>query len=116
MLKIDDSIARLAWNTEHHFLHIQAQHDFMRAWAIQFELGYTDLRMIQFALQLAEPSQSELLTQLTTAYQQVYQYEYAFVAGGLEGFNQQFGNQMADYEKAEKQLLQVLDQIKALSD
>jgi len=75
MLKIDDSIARLAWNTEHHFLHIQAQHDFMRAWAIQFELGYTDLRMIQFALQLAEPSQSELLTQLTTAYQQVYQYE-----------------------------------------
>ena len=116
MLKIDDSIARLAWNTEHHFLHIQAQHDFMRAWAIQFELGYTDLRMIQFALQLADPSQPELLTQLTTAYQQVYQYEYAFVAGGLEGFNQQFGNQMADYAKAEKKLLQVLDQIKALSD
>ncbi len=39
MLKIEDSIDRLAWNTEHHFLH-QAQHEFMRAWAIQFELGY----------------------------------------------------------------------------
>ncbi|WP_203650766.1 hypothetical protein [Secundilactobacillus yichangensis] len=115
MLKIDDSIARLAWNTEHHFLHIQAQHAFIRAWAIQFELGYTDLRMIQFALQLADPAQLELLAELTAAYQKVYQYEYAFVAGGLDGFNQQFGDQIDDYEQAEKQLLSVLDQIKALS-
>lgn len=116
MIKIEDSIARLAWNTEHHFLHIQAQHEFMRAWAIQFELGYTDLRVIQMALQLSEPAQPELLSQLTAAYQQVYQYEYAFVAGGLDGFNQQFGNQIADYERAEKQLLNILDQIKLFSD
>lgn len=115
MLKIEDSITRLAWNTEHHFLHIQAQHEFMRAWAIQFELGYTDLRLIQFALQLAQPQQTELLAKFTAAYQQVYQYEYAFVAGGLEGFNQQFGGQMAEYEQAEKQLLAVLDQIKSVS-
>lgn len=116
MIKIEDSIARLAWNTEHHFLHIQAQHEFMRAWAIQFELGYTDLRVIQMALQLSEPAQPELLSQLTAAYQQVYQYEYAFVAGGLDGFNQQFGNQIADYERAGKQLLNILDRIKLFSD
>lgn len=116
MLKIEDSIDRLAWNTEHHFLHIQAQHEFMRAWAIQFELGYTDLRVIQMALQLSEPAQSKLLAQLTAAYQQVYQYEYAFVAGGLDGFNQQFGNQIADYEQAAKQLLNILDQIKSFPD
>ncbi|MCH5463176.1 hypothetical protein HC026_11585 [Lactobacillus sp. LC28-10] len=116
MLKIEDSIARLAWNTEHHFLHIQAQHDFMRAWAIQFELGYTDLRVIQIALQLATPAQPELLSELNEAYQQVYQYEYAFVAGGLDGFNQQFGDQIGDYERAEKRLLTVLNQIKALTD
>jgi len=36
------------------------------------------------------------------------------VAGGLEGFNAQFGNQMADYEKAEKDLLQALDEIEAM--
>ncbi|GAX02441.1 hypothetical protein IWT140_00037 [Secundilactobacillus pentosiphilus] len=116
MLDVKDSVERLAWNTEHHFLHIQAQHEFMRAWAIQFELGYTDLRVIQVALQLAQPAQLALLHELTAAYHSVYQYEYAFVAGGLDGFNQQFGGQIDEYERAEKRLLSVLDQVKAVSD
>lgn len=116
MLKIEDSIVRLAWNTEHHFLHIQAQHEFMRAWAIQFELGYTDLRVIQMALQLANPAQPELLSKLNEVYEQVYQYEYAFVAGGLDGFNAQFGDQIDDYEQAEKRLLTVLNQVKSLTN
>lgn len=114
MLDIKDSIKRLKWNTEHHFLHIQAQHEFMRAWAIQFELGYTDMRVIQMTLQMGISEHAEILKRFTAAYEQVYQYEYAFVAGGLEGFNAQFGNQMADYEKAEKDLLKALDEIEAM--
>lgn len=116
MLDVKNSVERLAWNTEHHFLHIRAQHDFMRAWAIQFELGHTDLRVIQVALQLAQPVQLVLLQDLTAAYQSVYQYEYAFVAGGLEGFNKQFGGKIDEYERAEKHLLGVLAQVKAVSD
>lgn len=41
MLDVIKSLDRLTWNTQHHFAHIEAQHDFIRAWAIQFELGYT---------------------------------------------------------------------------
>lgn len=54
MLDVSDSLDRLAWTTEHHYRHIAAQHDFMRAWAVQFELAYTDFRTIQLALQLAQ--------------------------------------------------------------
>ncbi|MTV82540.1 hypothetical protein [Secundilactobacillus folii] len=114
MLDIKNSIERLQWNTEHHFLHIQAQHEFMRALAIQFELGYTDFRVIQMTLQMGTSQHSDILKRFTSAYEQIYQYEYAFVAGGLEGFNEQFGNQMTAYEKAEKEMLAVLAEVQAL--
>lgn len=116
MLDITDSIKRLQWTTEHHFLHIQAQHEFMRAWAIQFELAYTDMRVVQMTLQMGISKHADILKQFTAAYEQVYQYEYAFVAGGLDGFNQQFGDKMADYEQAEKNLLASLAEIQKLAE
>ena len=61
MLDVKDSVNRLAWTTEHHFLHIQARHDFMRAWAVQFEMAYTDFRVIQMALQLGGEQYHDLL-------------------------------------------------------
>ncbi len=114
MMDVTDSIKRLQWTVEHHFLHIQAQHDFMRAWAIQFELAYTDFRVIQMALQLSGEAQHALLHEFAQAYDDVYQYEYAFVAGGLAGFNAKFGDHMEDYAQAESKLLAVLDQVDAV--
>ncbi|MDR0899842.1 MAG: hypothetical protein LBM27_05750 [Lactobacillaceae bacterium] len=102
------SVERLQWNTEHHFLHIKAQHDFIRQWAVQFELGYSDARLIQAYLETEKP---ELWDEFTNAYEDVYQYEYAFVAGGLEGFNSQFGDKIDDYDKAHTAFLNVLTKI-----
>lgn len=109
MLDVRGSIANLKWNTEHHYLHIKNQHDFIRIWAIQFELGYSDFRTIQMALQLA--NRSEMLKDFTRAYDAVYRYEYAFVQGGLEGFNQQFGTEIDAYDKAHQSFLAVLDEL-----
>lgn len=81
----------------------------MRIWAVQFELAYTDFRVIQMALQL--DSQTELLQRFTKTYDAVYQYEYAFVKDGLEGFNQQFGDQVDQYETAQQQLLAILAEL-----
>lgn len=89
MLDVIGSIKNLQETTEHHFLHIKNQHDFIRIWAIQFEIAYTDFRVIQLALQLA--NEGSLLSEFTQAYQAVYQFEYAFAEGGLPVFNQQFG-------------------------
>ncbi|ANZ61911.1 hypothetical protein AYR62_05230 [Secundilactobacillus paracollinoides] len=114
MLDVKNSIERLSWTVEHHFLHIQAQHEFMRAWAIQFELAYTDFRVIQMALQLAGDSHHELLSQFSAAYEKVFDYEYAFVAGGLDGFNAKFGDQLDQYEAAEKETLGLIKQISAI--
>lgn len=109
MLDVKDSLKRLAWTTDHHFLHIQAQHEFMRAWAIQFELAYTDMRVIQLALQLA--NDHDHLIRFTTAYEAVYQYEYAFVAGGLAGFNAEFAGQLQEYHDAAEALLGVISEL-----
>ncbi|OJG62992.1 hypothetical protein RV07_GL001132 [Enterococcus malodoratus] len=109
MLDVLGAIKNLTWTTEHHFLHIKNQHEFIRIWAIQFELAYTDFRVIQMALQL--DSQTELLQRFTKAYDAVYQYEYAFVKGGLEEFNQQFGDQLDSYDEAHQTLLTVLDEL-----
>ncbi|OJG42555.1 hypothetical protein RV02_GL003561 [Enterococcus gilvus] len=106
MLDVLGAIKNLQWTAEHHFLHIKNQHDFIRIWAIQFELAYTDFRVIQLALQL--DAQTELLQQFTKAYDAVYRYEYAFAKGGLEGFNQEFGDQMGTYEEAHDNFLTVL--------
>lgn len=112
MLDVLGSIKNLTWNTEHHFLHLKNQHDFTRIWAVQFELGYTDFRTIQLALQLAQ--QTELLEQFTKAYDAVYRYEYSFVKGGLEGFNQDFGDQLDQYDQAHQALLTILQKITEL--
>lgn len=112
MLDVLGSIKNLTWNTEHHFLHLKNQHEFTRIWAVQFELGYTDFRTIQLALQLAQ--QTELLEQFTKAYDTVYRYEYSFVKGGLEGFNQDFGDQLNQYDQAHQALLTILQKITEL--
>nr|WP_225350788.1 hypothetical protein [Lacticaseibacillus camelliae] len=52
MLDVKNSIDNLEWTTTHHLAHIQNQHPFMRRWAVQFELAYTDFRVIQMALQM----------------------------------------------------------------
>lgn len=62
----------------------------MRAWAVQFELAYTDFRTIQLALQLAQ-DQHDLLVRFTGVYDTVYQYEYEFAANGLAAFNAKYG-------------------------
>ncbi|MBS5819656.1 MAG: hypothetical protein KIC85_00635 [Enterococcus gilvus] len=112
MLDVLGAIKNLQWTTEHHFLHIKNQHDFIRIWAIQFELAYTDARVVQLALQL--DSQMDLLQRFTKAYDAVYHYEYAFAKGGLEGFNQEFGDQIDQYEEAHTTFLAVLDELAAL--
>lgn len=110
MLDVLGAVNNLAWTTEHHFLHIKNQHDFLRIWAIQFELAYTDFRVIQMALQL--DAQTDLLQRFTKAYDAVYQYEYAFVKDGLTGFNQAFGDQIDQYELAQQKLLAILTELK----
>jgi hypothetical protein len=114
MLDVKKSLDRLTWNTQHHFAHIEAQHEFMRAWAIQFELAYTDFRVVEMALQL-DGSHHDLLAAFAAAYEKVYDYEYAFVAGGLEGFNEQYGDKIADYKAAADDFLKLVDQVRAIN-
>lgn len=109
MLDVLGSLKNLRWTVDHHFMHIKNQHDFMRAWAVQFELAYTDFRVTQMALQLA--GQTDLLKQFTSQYNEVYQYEMAFAGGGLEGFNEKFGSQIPAYEAAHDALLGTIDEI-----
>ncbi|GEP23885.1 hypothetical protein [Lentilactobacillus diolivorans] len=113
MLDIVKALDRLTWNTQHHFAHIEAQHDFIRAWAIQFEMGYTDFRVVQMALQL-DGNHHDLLAKFTAAYDDVYNYEYAFVAGGLEGVNEKYGDKIEDYRAASDKLLGLIDQVREL--
>lgn len=114
MLDVIKSLDRITWNTEHHYAHIAAQHDFIGAWAIQFEMGYTDFRVVQMALQL-DGGHHDLLARFAAAYDKVYDYEYAFVAGGLDGFNKQFGNQLDDYKAAADDLLKIVDEIRQIN-
>lgn len=86
MLDIQGSLKNLAWTIEHHFLHIKNQHEFMRAWAVQFELAYTDFRVTQMA----------------------------FASNGLAGFNEKFGDQLPQYEQAQQTLRKTIDQIMSL--
>lgn len=114
MIDVKNSLERLAWNTEHHYAHIEAQHDFMRAWAVQFELGYTDFRVIQMALQLAGANYHNLLVRFTATYDKVYEYEYEFAARGLASFLSKFGGQMEAYKEQKDQLLELLEEVKKL--
>lgn len=113
MLDVSDSLNRLAWTTEHHYRHIAAQHDFIRAWAVQFELSYTDFRVVQMALQLAQ-DQHELLVRFTGVYDTIYQYEYEFAANGLAAFNAKYGTQMATYRVATENSLELIKETQAL--
>lgn len=113
MLDVSDSLDRLAWTTEHHYRHIAAQHDFMRAWAVQFELAYTDFRTIQLALQLAQ-DQHDLLVRFIGVYDTVYQYEYEFAANGLAAFNAKYGDQLEPYRLAAEHLSQIIGEIRAI--
>lgn len=113
MLDIQGSLKNLAWTIEYHFLHIKNQHEFMRAWAVQFELAYTDFRVTQMALQLAG-NQMDLLKDFTAQYDAVYQYEMAFASNGLAGFNEKFGDQLPQYEQAQQTLRKTIDQIMSL--
>ncbi|GKT04165.1 hypothetical protein [Furfurilactobacillus entadae] len=100
MLDVIDSIHRLQWTVDHHYAHIEAQHDFMRAWAVQFELAYTDFRVIQMALQLSGEKQHPLLKQFAAQYEEIYKYEYVFAGKGLDAFNDQFGRDLSAYKEA----------------
>ncbi|WP_195516372.1 hypothetical protein [Enterococcus dispar] len=113
MLDIQGSLKNLAWTIEYHFLNIKNQHEFMRAWAVQFELAYTDFRVTQMALQLAG-NQMDLLKDFTAQYDAVYQYEMAFASNGLAEFNEKFGDQLPQYEQAQQTLRKTIDQIMSL--
>ena len=106
-IDIKDSVENLKWNTEHHYLHIEQQHEFIRAIAVQFELGYSDYRTIQLALYLEH--KDDLLNMFTKAYKDFYEYESVFAMRGLEEFNHQFSYKMADFRQVKDQLLNVLD-------
>ncbi|MFZ2353055.1 hypothetical protein [Paucilactobacillus nenjiangensis] len=109
MLDVTGSISNLQWTTEHHFLHIQARHEFMRAIAVQFELAYSDFRAIQMALQL--DNQTDLLEKVTAQYNEVFQYEMAFVRGGLDEFDNQFKGKIDQYQTSQASLLATLNDI-----
>lgn len=111
MLDITDSINKLSWTIEHHHAHILNKHDFMRAWAVQFELAYTDFRTIQMALQLSGDENKKLLQDFTAAYDEVYKYEYEFAAKGLDGFYEKYANDLADYTDAKDKALELLKEI-----
>ncbi len=66
------------------------------------------------SLKLSGAVQNPLLGEFLVAYKKVYQYEYAFAAGGLDGFNQQFGDQIEEYEAAQDDLIDVLERIKQI--
>ncbi|HAT55552.1 MAG TPA: hypothetical protein DCW31_10025 [Lactobacillus sp.] len=115
MIDIQDSAQQLQKTVNDHFEYIQAGHDFARAFAIQFELTYTDFRMIELGLQLDGKGQATLLNSFKTAYQAVYRFEAPFAFGGLEEFDKQCRDMMVDYELAVKQLNKVLQQVLVIS-
>lgn len=117
MLDVIDSINRLSWTIEHHHAHILNKHVFMRAWAIQFELAYTDFRTIQIALQLSGAENHSLLKEFTSNYEEVYKYEYEFATNGLDGFNLKFNDSdLPKYTEAKNEILSNLDKIKELQN
>ncbi len=114
MLDVKNSLANVGNTVQHHYLHIKNQHPFMRAWAVQFEVAYTDFRIVQVAIQLSGAENHDLLRDFSLTYEAIYKYEYAFAAGGLEGFNDQFGNEIDDYGKLVDKFAGLVDQVTAL--
>ncbi|WP_283678595.1 hypothetical protein [Lentilactobacillus sp. Marseille-Q4993] len=114
MLDVKDSIEKLSWDVNHHYLHVKNQHEFMRRIAIQFELAYTDFRVIQMALQLSGDENHQLLADFTSAYDDVFKFESEFAENGLDGFNDKYGDQIDEYGQAVDKLNQEIDKIKKL--
>lgn len=114
MLDVKGSINNLTDTVEKHFQSIKSQQPFERIWAVQFELAYTDFRVIQMALQMAGDNHHALLVQFTSDYHAVYNYEVAYASGGLAGFNQQFGNQIEQYQAAKDQLIATIKKISSI--
>lgn len=112
MLDILGSWKNLATTTQQHLATIQAQREFDPLFVVQFQLAYSDFRTVQLALQLAD--ELALLKRYTQAYNAVYEFELAYVAGGLANFNAQFGSQIAKYQTAVKAFQEVLNEIKQL--
>ena len=77
-------------------------------------MGYSDARFIQFFLETQE-SDDDIWQTFTDAFEKVTAFEYVFIAGGLEGFNEQFGDQMAAHDEAHQELLSILEQVKLLA-
>lgn len=115
MIDVENSIKNLAWTVEHHYQHILNQHEFMRRIAVQFELSYTDFRVIQLALQLSGEKNHQLLADFSSAYEQVYKYESVFSMDGLEAFNEEYGNEIDEYRIQKDNVLRYLEEIKKLS-
>lgn len=113
MLDVKNSIDNLEWTTTHHLAHIQNQHPFMRRWAVQFELAYTDFRVIQLALQL-DSQYPELLADFSKTYEDIHNFEFAFAGDGLDGFNQQFGDQINVYASQVDHFEDLIDQLRDL--
>ncbi|WP_461225954.1 hypothetical protein [Lacticaseibacillus suihuaensis] len=97
-LEIASSLQNLQWTVDHHLRHIQANHPFARPIAVQYELAYTDYRVVQIALQLG--GQPALNAALTAAYQAVQAYEWPFIAGGPAEFAAQHGEDATGYREA----------------
>lgn len=114
MLDVKNSIDRLSWTVNHHFLHIKAQHEFMRAWAVQFELAYTDFRVMQMALQLDGEQNHPLLARFAASYETIYNYEYEFAANGLDGFNAKYKDDIDKYGEEVDNFNQIIEEIKKL--
>lgn len=114
-LDVKKSIENLTWTVDHHFLHIKNQHPFMRAWAVQFEMAYTDFRVIEMDLQLSGSQYHDLLKQFAAAYEAVQNYEWAFARGGLDEFNAQFGNDIPQYEQAVRDFDGIIAKINELN-
>lgn len=114
MLDVKGSINNLTDTIEKHFQSIKSQQPFERIWAVQFELAYTDFRVIQMALQMSGDNYHDLLVQFTTNYHTVFNYELAYASGGLAGFNQQFGKQIDQYQTAKDQLKLTIKKISSI--
>ncbi|QBO36917.1 hypothetical protein EQG49_10915 [Periweissella cryptocerci] len=104
---ISSSLANLVNTTQHHYAHIAAGHDFIRAWAIQFELVYTDFR------EVIRDLPADQVPAFTQAYQAVFSYEWEFVAGGLAGFQAKYPTKadLESYKKAVDDLVELAEKL-----
>ncbi|WP_125704913.1 hypothetical protein [Lacticaseibacillus daqingensis] len=112
---VTPALANLQWTVDHHFLHIQNHSPFARAIAVQFELAYTDMRIVELALQLRDPVPVDLLSAFRTTYAAIRNYEWPFIAGGPEEYYAQHGADFSDYQQQVTEFDALIAQISALA-